>query len=318
MTHRPVLVTGSEGLIGRHVIERLEARGTRVRLFDLRGPEPADLRNVQDLRDAARGVSGVLHLGGVSRVVWGQRDPENCTLVNAGATERLLRICLDEPDPPWFVFGSSREVYGQAARFPVPESAPYAPLNVYARSKVNAERSCHAAREAGLRVGVCRFSSVYGDVVDHHDRVAPAFARAAAQGGTIRTEGASNMLDFTHVDDIARGMLTLLDAVASGEALPPIHFVSGAGISLGSLAALSEKLAKSPLDIVEAAPRDYDVSRFVGDPARAAELLSWTATTPLEVGYARLVRDFAALADLGGTVGQPRPAGAASPSLDSA
>ncbi len=317
MNDRPVLVTGSEGLIGRHVIERLEARGTGVRRFDLRGPEPADLRNAQALRDAAGGVAGVLHLGGVSRVVWGQQDPANCTLVNAGATERLLRICLDQPDPPWFVFASSREVYGQTEHFPVPESAPYAPLNVYARSKVSAERSCFAAAEAGLRVGVCRFSSVYGDVIDHHDRVAPAFARAAARGGTIRIEGASNTLDFTHIDDVADGMVTLLDAVASGEGLPPIHFASGAGTSLALLAGLSERYAGSELEIVEAAPRDYDVSRFVGDPSRAAELLSWTASTPLEAGFARLVSGFAALSDAGGTVRSSLSVGEASPPLDS-
>lgn len=317
MGDKPVLVTGSEGLIGRHVISRLEARGTPVRPFDLQGPDRSDLRDTEALRAAAGGIAGVLHLGGVSRVVWGQHDPANCTLVNAVATERLLGFCLDAPDPPWFVFASSREVYGQTELSLVPESAPFAPLNVYARSKVSAEKSCQAARAAGLRVGVCRFSSVYGDVRDHHDRVAPAFARAAALGGTIRIEGAANMLDFTHIDDVADGVVTLVDAIASGEALPPIHFVSGTGTSLAHLAELSQSLAESDLEIVETAPRDYDVSHFVGDPARASELLAWTATTPMEVGFERLVADFAAQPDLDRGVGPSLPADETGQTFDS-
>jgi UDP-glucose 4-epimerase len=40
-------------------------------------------------------------------------------------------------------------------------------------------------------------------LADHHDRVVPAFVRAAVSGQPLRVEGADHTFDFTHVDDTA-------------------------------------------------------------------------------------------------------------------
>ena len=83
--------------------------------------------------------------------------------------------------------------------------------------------------------------------------------------------------------------------VQGGErGLPPIHFVSGVGTRLIDLAHSAVELGGGRAGIVHAPPRNYDVSRFIGDPSRAAELLAWRATTPLATGLARLAADFAA------------------------
>jgi nucleoside-diphosphate-sugar epimerase len=71
----------------------------------------------------------------------------------------------------------------------VAEDAPLSPRNVYARSKVAVEQLTEEARERGMIAAVVRFSNVFGDTEDHADRVVPAFARAAAAGGTVRVDG---------------------------------------------------------------------------------------------------------------------------------
>ena len=196
------------------------------------------------------------------------------------------------PSRPWVIFVSSREVYGNADRLPVAEDAPLRPLNVYARSKEAGELLAAEARVAGLHVNICRLSNVYGSLLDHPDRVIPAFAATAARGGRMRVEGSDNLFDFTSIVDIGKAMTALIDATMQGEELPPIHFTTGVGTSLGQLAELARQHARAPVEIVEAPKRDYDAVRFVGSPDRAQQLLGWRAETALESGVVDLIDQF--------------------------
>ena len=289
---REILLTGSSGLIGRAMTRALTAAGYAVRGLDPAAEAPAERGDVRDARRVSAAVGaceGVVHLGAVSRVVWGERDPIACEAVNVGGTRNVLAAAAAAPARPWVIVASSREVYGQADALPVTEDAPLRPMNAYGRSKAAAEALTLAAARAGVRAAVVRLSNVYGSAVDHPDRVVPAFARAAARGGAIRVEGADRLFDFTHVDDVARGLTALVARLRAGDVPPPIHFVSGEGTTLGALAALAGALAGAAPPIVEAAPREYDVARFCGDPARAMDLLGWRAAVPLREGLSRLI-----------------------------
>jgi nucleoside-diphosphate-sugar epimerase len=184
-----ILVTGAGGLIGSALVPLAERRGWDVRCLDIRREPGEDLRRPGVLEAAVAGVDGVVHLAAVSRVVWAERDPELCRATNVDVLGRLLGLLARQSSNPWLVFASSREVYGDAAEIPVAEDAPLRPMNVYARSKVAGERLVREAVDAGLRGSICRFSSVYGSVRDHADRVVMAFAGAAARGGAMRVEG---------------------------------------------------------------------------------------------------------------------------------
>lgn len=292
---KQILITGSCGLIGRAATTSLRAAGFEVRGFDPLAPDVAqrgDVRDASALRAAVASCGGVLHLGAVSRVVWGERDPAQCLATNVDGTRNVLAAAAAAPARPWVLVASSREVYGQADALPVAEDAPRRPMNVYARSKREAENLAFAAVRDGVRAAVVRLSNVYGCARDHRDRVVPAFVRAAARGAPLRVEGAERLYDFTHVDDVARGLAALAERLDGGAELPPpIHFVSGEGTTLGELAALAVALAGAQSEVTEAPPRAYDVARFRGDPARAATLLGWRARVPLRDGVARLLAD---------------------------
>ena len=274
----------------------MRAAGTKVVRFDVREAvvtARGDLRDRAALERAMTGVSGIVHLGGVSRVVWGERHPELCWAVNVEATRNILMLALNSPRRPWFVYASSREVYGQQNILPVAETAPLKPMNTYARTKVAAERLVLAAREAGLCTAIARFSSVYGDIDDHTDRVVPAFTLAASRGGTMRIDGAECAFDFTHVDDVAAGLTNICAALSSGErSLPTLHFVSGVKTTLKELAGLAADLSHCPTRISLASPRSFDVSEFCGDPALTSAVLGWRTTVSLQVGLSRLIADF--------------------------
>ncbi|PLK26770.1 NAD(P)-dependent oxidoreductase [Novosphingobium sp. TH158] len=295
-----ILVTGSAGLIGTAVLGLLAEAGIAARGFDMREDAAQDTRNSSALAEALDGATGVVHLAAVSRVVWAQNDPDLTQQVNVEALRSLIGLMQDSPLSPWLIFASSREVYGEQARLPVVEDDPLEPLNTYARSKVAGEEQTAAARGGGMRAQTVRFSNVYGSTADHEDRVVPAFARTAALGGELRIDGSENLFDFTHVDDAALGLFKAIVAMIEGRDLPSIHFLTGKGTTLGELAAMAVKEARRPVTLREAPPRRFDVARFVGDPSRARELLGWEAKIPVEAGFARLVDDFAKLAEADG------------------
>lgn len=295
-----ILVTGSEGLVGRALRATLEARGYEIVGLDLRGAgsERGDVRDPGRVREAVAGCLGVVHLAAVSRVVWAERDPDGCRSTNIGGGRRVLEAVFERPAPPWILFASSREVYGQPRCLPATEDTPLSPVNVYGRSKVEGERLVEEARAGGLRTATVRLSNVYGSVLDHADRVVPAFARAVAEGSAIRLDGAECSFDFTHIGDTVRGMVAVMDRLEAGETPPPVHLLTGTPTTLRELAAMAMTLAGKRVPVVEEPPRPFDVSRFHGDPSRAREVLDWVPRVGLRDGFARLVRDLRARSDV--------------------
>lgn len=292
-----ILITGSAGLVGTALARSLDRLGFEVAGFDLRGAadEQGDVRDLERVTAALGRCDGVVHLAAVSRVVWGEQDPVACRATNVGGLRNVLAAAAARPRPPWVIFASSREVYGQPEHLPVDEDAPLRPVNVYGRTKVDGEQMVGAAAAAGLRASVVRLSNVFGAVDDHADRVVPAFARAAVLGEPLRVDGADHTFDFTHVDDTARGVATLVHHFADGgSALPPIHLLTGRPTTLGELADLAIDLGGRGSALRLAPPRDFDVARFVGDPGRAEQLLGWRAQLSLKQGLARLIEDFRA------------------------
>lgn len=292
-----ILVTGAEGLVGKAACAALAERGHAVAKLDLAASQPTgcgDIRDLERLRDHVDACDGILHLAAVSRVSWGEQDPDGCWQTNVVGTENVMRAAAAAAARPWVILASSREVYGEPDRLPVTEDAPVRPVNVYGRSKAAAERVALDWCDRGLNTAIVRFASVYGSVTDHPDRVVPAFARSAAAGGTLRVCGRDHVFDFTHLDDTVAGLLALIDVVATGERLPPVHLVTGQPTSLGELADIANKAGGSRAKVLEATSPVYNVSRFVGEPIRARELLGWRAKVNIVEGVSQLVGEFQA------------------------
>ena len=286
-----ILVTGFHGLIGNELTTALTKSGYPVRGLDLRacGDSRGDIRNRADVDRALCGCAGVIHLAAISRVIDGERDPAICWGTNVDGTRNVLDAALSQSTPPWVIYASSREVYGQPSSMPVKDDAPRTPVNIYGRSKVAAEDLTSAC---ALQTAIVRFSNVYGCIKDHADRVVPAFARQAAEGRSLRVDGSAHTFDFTHLSDTVRGILAVVKRLEQGDELPPLHFLTGTPTNLGQLAAMAVEFAGSTSTIHEAPPRSYDVDSFYGDTTRTTKLLGWRAEVTIRDGLARLIRDF--------------------------
>lgn len=292
-----ILITGSKGLIGSALKQALEILNIEVKgldnRFGLDDPEYGDILDEKLLSSVAESVSGIVHLAAVSRVIDGEKKPKLCWTTNVEGTRNVVNAAFSSKKRPWVLYASSREVYGNQKDFPVKESACLSPVNIYGESKMEAEKVIGYAAQKGLTTSIVRFSNVFGSVHDHHDRVIPAFCRAAVEKKDIRCNGKDNLFDFTYLEDVIQGLLSLIFLISkTDESLPPVHLASGIPMNLGQIAAIAQCASHYPVNVVEGISRSFDVSKFWGDTDLAKRMLKWKACVSVEEGIHRLINQY--------------------------
>jgi UDP-glucose 4-epimerase len=116
LTTSPVVVTGSNGFIGRALCAQLAAEGVATRA--LSRADYGDLATADDglLDDALRGAGAVVHLSGRAHVMreTSANPPDAYRVANAVATERLAHAA-SRAGAARFVFASTVKVNGDAS-----------------------------------------------------------------------------------------------------------------------------------------------------------------------------------------------------------
>jgi dTDP-4-dehydrorhamnose reductase len=131
-----VLVTGAAGLIGQYVVATAARWAPQ---WNLRGLSRPELELTDHPRVAAVWQSvrpdAVIHCAAMSRTRDCEENPDQARRVNVEVTAHLAHLCGDIP----FLFLSSGEVFDGRKSWYDETDAP-APLNVYGRTKLEAER----------------------------------------------------------------------------------------------------------------------------------------------------------------------------------
>jgi len=148
-----VLLTGATGLFGPYIAAALQARGCDTALAGLSAAAGDTHR--ADLTDEAQaralvddvGPSMIIHAAALTNVDLCERDPALAERVNRGTTATLARLA-DEGGTR-LVFISTDSVF-DGTRGEYRESDEPRPLNVYARTKLEAESE--VTRVGGLAV----------------------------------------------------------------------------------------------------------------------------------------------------------------------
>jgi len=293
-TFRPhILITGGAGLIGTASKTCFEQRGWTVSTLDLKECDldgrtidhVGDIVEFKPLQDILADVDGILHLAAVSRVIDAELDKAECTRVNVNGTRRLLEAA-SAAKCRWFIFGSSREVYGESTSLPVSEENGVAPINHYGHAKVIGENMVKKHCEMnGMVHSNLRFSNVYGHPGDHQTRLVNAFVLQALKAEPLEIHGGGQLFDFTHIDDTSEAIFIAAKLLhEKHEHLPSIHVLPGEAVAIEDLAAMVLKITDSDSEIMYTLGRDYDVERFHGDPGRMNEILGYECSIDIITG----------------------------------
>ena len=296
-----ILLTGSSGFIGSALKRLLEENGVEVVPFDIKDNPLDDVRDFSALQSKVMDVDGIIHLAAVSRVKIAHENPLECVTTNIGGMINVLesvRLLRTDNNSPWVIFGSSREVYGEAATLPVNEMSIRKAINVYGVSKLTGEELCRTYSDNyGLKVRILRFSNVYTGKNDHLDRVIPKFILQAFNEEDLIINGTGEeIFDFTYIDDTIQGISCCVQEIERNNHLfDDFNISTGVPISLKQLADTIIEKTRSKSIVEFTKPRSYDVNKFYADPSKAIKILGFqpkiTLNEGIDFSIAELKRD---------------------------
>ena len=134
---RPVLICGAGGTLGRAFTRRCEQRGLPYRALTRAEMDIADLASVEYALDTIKPWA-VINAAGYARVDEAETDPYACYRDNVTGPVNLADACAAAGAQ--LVSFSSDLVFDGIRGTPYVESDPVNPLNVFGRSKAEAER----------------------------------------------------------------------------------------------------------------------------------------------------------------------------------
>jgi UDP-glucuronate 4-epimerase len=238
MSDQAILVTGAAGFIGFHVARQLLAEGRHVvgldslnsyydpalkqsRLNILRADarfsfEQADLadRASMALLFAKHRFPVVVHLAAQAGVRHSIDHPHAYADANLEGFVNILEGCRHH-ECRHLVYASSSSVYGANAKLPFSvDDRTDGPISLYAATKKANELMAHSYSHLyRLPVTGLRFFTIYGPW-GRPDMAIFLFTKSIVEGTPIRLFNHGRMRrDFTHIDDVTRVVLRLLDRI---------------------------------------------------------------------------------------------------------
>ena len=308
-----VLVIGGGGFIGSHVVgELLQTSVAEVVVYDnfTRGkhenlapylndprcriyPHGGDIRDLDLLDDAMRGMDYVIHLAAMW-LLHCKDFPRTAFHVNIEGTFNVLEACVRH-DIKKLVYSSSASVYGDAVEVPMSEQHPFNNRNFYGATKIAGEAMCRAYFDRyGLNYVGLRYMNVYGPHQDQtavYTGVIPIMLNKidVNEAPVINGDG-SQAYDFIDVVDVARCNVLALQAAATDA-----FYNVGTGVqtSIRELCDLILELKQSDLKVEYRPYSEDDARRLVqnriGCPLKAQEELGFTYNYSLKEGLQRLI-----------------------------
>ena len=285
-----VLVTGATGFIGRHTIEPLRARGFEIHAISSRSA-PSDMPGVNfhagNLLEpgTARRVleevrpSHLLHLAWF--VVPGKliTSPENFEWVRASM--ELVREFAAAGGKRVTTCGSGYE-YDWRYGFCNEQLTAQTPNTVYGACKQALNLMVeNFAATANLSSAWGRVFFLYGPH-EHPQRLVSSIILSLLRGEAAKSSHGRQIRDYMHVQDVADGLVTLLDSEVSGT----VNASSGRATQIRDIVlTLGSLLGRPELIQLGAIPaRATAAPMVVGDNAKIGAELGWQPKFELETG----------------------------------
>jgi len=306
-----VLVTGADGFIGSHLVERLVDLGAEVCAFCLYNSQGSwgwlddvsldvqqvldirlgDIRDAAFVRESARGCDVVLHLAALIAIPYSYLAPESFVDTNVRGTLNILeaaRAC----GVSRIVHTSTSEVYGTPATLPIRETHPLNAQSPYAATKVAADQlalSYHKSFQ--VPVVVLRPFNTYGPRQSARAVLPTILAQLLAGQQEIRLGKLDTRRDLTYVSDTVEGFIQA--ASVSGIEGETIQLGTGKAITIQEIfdaaCVVTGLNARAILDERRLRPTSSEVQMLESDPSYAKDVLSWIPSVTIEEGISRTI-----------------------------
>lgn len=311
---KKVLVTGSEGFIGSHLVEALLGCGYDVKAFVLYNsfnswgwldtfPKSklnqievfcGDVRDPNSVRNAMSDVDIVIHLAALIAIPYSYYAPDAYVDTNIKGTLNVLQAAKDYKIERVLVTSTS-EVYGTAQYVPIDEKHPFQGQSPYSATKIGADRLAEAFyRSFDLPVTIVRPFNTYGPRQSARAVIPTIITQLLSGEESIKLGSLEPTRDFNYVKDTVRGFIEIMKSDSTiGE---EINIATQREISIKQLA---EELisqinpkAKIICDEQRKRPSKSEVERLLGSNKKIMELTNWKPSFSFEEGISETIEFF--------------------------
>ncbi|OGC42637.1 hypothetical protein A2Y85_07195 [candidate division WOR-3 bacterium RBG_13_43_14] len=293
-----ILVTGSEGFVGTHLLKVLQEGLYRVvpTCYPLFMPKngkylPLEISNAEMVHEILKTHQPdiVFHLAAMSSVSKSFKEPLVTYQTNIIGTANILEAARNLKKKPRIVFISTCEVYGGGEN--ISEDTPVNLMNPYAVSKYSAELICQNYIAEGLDVVILRPFTHTGT---GHARnfVLPTIAAQIAEielgkrPPIVEIGNTEIRREFMNVQDIVNGYSQAISKADTGRIY---NISSGYGYSISDALKRFQKLAKAKFEvrIDPSRIRKIDIPVLVGN----GELFNHTTRWKPKIKFEKTIED---------------------------
>lgn len=296
-----IFITGGHGHIASWTAYLLAKEGERVIIYDTNPIAPDYLREVSrnitfirgDVMDFP-GLTGVFRqykdeIDGIIHTValmgeFVPMNPHKNVLLNIGGLLNMLEMARIFAVKK-ILYTSTGAVYGAADGIVSEDTNPPNPADLYGATKVSCEYlGTQYENNFGLDFRIGRIYFVYGPGKFPSRFITlykVAFGALEGLKGLRLEKGADQKLDFTYVEDVARGVVLLYQATDLKHKI--FNIATGVGNSVGKVAELAQKYSHFPVE-VEIGPGKLMPRSEALDISRATQELGYQPSYSLEEG----------------------------------
>jgi NAD dependent epimerase/dehydratase len=303
---KKILVTGADGFIGSHLVEKLLEQNYDVKAFVLYNafnnwgwidsyPKEiidsievfcGDIRDENSVRKACKGVDTIFHLAALIGIPYSYHAPSSYIDTNIKGTLNLLQASLDY-NIEKIIVTSTSEVYGTALYVPIDEKHPRQGQSPYSASKIGADSLAESFyRSFNLPVTIARPFNTYGPRQSAR-AVIPTIISQLLNGVTDLELGSLlPTRDLVFVKDTVNGFIE----IAKSDKLNgnDVNIATGTEISIGNLAnkliQLINPSAKIKTMEERLRPVNSEVERLLGSKEKITLNTKWKQQFILDEG----------------------------------
>ncbi len=290
-----VAVSGASGIVGRHLLSRLDQRGVESicssRSVNSHRPgwvvwDLSDWKSAEELDEMFPDVQAFLHIGaetpeGGQRYRspdWFDANVRACLCLGEWAAERGIML----------IYLSGAIVYSDSDGASLKdENAPLASgeqLGEYGFSKSLGEQVLINLRGKGLHVSILRATAIYG-TGQSSDKLISSFLAKASRGEELELDPPTDdRINLVHADDVAQAIILVTDRGAEGI----FNIGHGNMVSINEIAgACVQTVGRGKVVVSEKPDLREPISRFNVDISKAQTVLGYRPHVALLDGIAR-------------------------------
>ncbi len=300
-------ITGGCGFIGSYIAEELIGRGDEVVIYDdlSTGYERniehirdkcslvrADIRNLNLLSEAMKGVDYVFHEAAMVSVFESIERPEDNNSININGTLNVL-LAARENNVKRVVFASSAAVYGNDPALPKTERMLPQPESPYALSKIAGEHYMRVfAKQYNVETVVLRYFNVFGpkqDASSMYSGVISKFHETLLhEAAPIIYGDGKQSRDFVFVKDVVRANLMAMESDRAGKG-EILNIATGKAKSLLDLLDTLNRILNLDIRPTHKKVRSGDIRHSLASANEAKTLLGWEPEYSFKNGLFELI-----------------------------